>query len=86
MNSSKTIDDFEFEDAVMTLPKNAIEVVYKVKVYEDGEIHELEGTYGVNDIREAFQLFNETVSGNYPKFVLSEKYLEKLKTENMYII
>ena len=77
-------DDIEFQDAVVSIPKNAIWVTLNIKTIENGEVKSIQGDFDPPAIREAFQKFDDTVSGEYPKYVITEegrKYVEQLMKE-----
>lgn len=73
-----TIDDIEFVDAVIDIPKNAVKITVTAEIYENGEMHIAEGYLGPADIRDAINLFQDTVDGDYPVYGLSEKAKEQL--------
>lgn len=78
------LEDIELQDAVVSIPKNAIKLVWVIETYEENGIEKVEATFGPVDIREAFQKFDDTVIGEYPKYVITEegrKYLEQLIKE-----
>ena len=73
-----TIDDIEFVDAVISIPENAVKLTIKAVTYEDGELHTVEGKYGPVEIRDAINLFQNTVDGDYPVYGLTDKAKEQL--------
>lgn len=73
MSNKFNLDDIKFVDAVIPIPESTVSIEMEVKVYEDGEIHELKASYNLADIREAIDLFEKTWQGEYPKFVLTER-------------
>ena len=68
-----SIEDIEFEDAVIPIPKNAVSIKLEVKTYEDGEIHTVCADLEMSDIREMFRTFEETVAGDYPLYTATEQ-------------
>ena len=68
-----SIDDIEFVDAVFSIPKNAVRVEFSIETYEQGEMHTVKGVFDPADIRDAINLFDEIVAGEYPKYVATEK-------------
>lgn len=76
-----TIDDVEFDDAVFGIPKNTVSLVMNVKIFQDGEIQELKAEYNIEEIRDAFNLFEKTVDGEYPLYKLNEDFVEKILNE-----
>lgn len=74
------IDDIDFVDAVFAIPENAVEVLIKVKSYESGKLIGSEVTYNLKEIKKAVDLFQQTIEGEYPKYVITEegkKWLEE---------
>lgn len=78
------VDDMDFVDAVFGIPENAVEVVLNVKSYENGELVKTVGTYDFKAVREAINLFEQTVEGEYPLYVTTEagKALLEEKLDN----
>lgn len=79
-----SIEDIEFQDAVFAIPKNAVKLVWWIETYEENGIEKVGATFGPVDIREAFKTFEDTIAGEYPRFVLTEegrKYAEQLMKE-----
>lgn len=73
------LDDIEFQDAVFSIPKNAVKLVWVIETYEEDGIEKVEAAFGPVDIREAFKTFEDTIAGEYPVFTLTEegkKYVE----------
>ena len=68
-----TIDEMEFVDAVISIPKNAISITLDVKTYENGVIQNVGAEFDASDIREMINLFEKTEVGEYPKYVFTEK-------------
>ena len=75
--------DMEFVDAVFSIPKNAVKITIDVQTYEDGVLQNVCGEFLPADIREAVNLFEATVAGDYPKYVLTDegrRLIGELKT------
>ena len=68
------IEDIEFEDAILSIPKNSVEIEFKAKIFENGEIHTLSGIYDLENIQEAKRLFDKCCEGEYPIYVTSENF------------
>lgn len=79
-----TIDDIEFVDAIISIPKNAVKLTIEAMTYEDGELHTVEGKYGPKGIRCAIDLFQDTIDGDYPLYCLTEKAKEQLAWMDKY--
>lgn len=75
------IEDVKFGDAVFQIPTNTVSITMNVKIFQDGEIHELEAEYNTEDIRAAFALFEKTEAGDYPLYKLSDDFLKKMIKE-----
>ena len=74
-----TLDDIEFQDAVIAIPANTIYIKHEVRTCENGEVVTLKATYSPKDIREMFDLFEKTAEGDYPKYQLTEKGRRELE-------
>ena len=68
-----TIDDIEFEDAVIQIPKNSVRIRVEVETYEKEGSCVVTGTLLPPDIREAFQTFKDTCNGDYPEYTLTDE-------------
>lgn len=78
------VEDLKFDDAVIQIPRNAVKISMDVEVYENGEIGKLHADFDMEAIRDAFKTFEETVSGDYPLFCLTDEgreYAERLMQE-----
>ena len=83
---SKPIDPSKiaYNDAVFQIPQNAVKITIEADIYEGGEISTVKAEYNMEDIREAFHLFEKTMDGEYPMYELTDKgkeYLERLLRE-----
>lgn len=79
-----TIEDIEFEDAVIRIPKNAVKVTVEIETYETEGVQTVRAQFLPSDIAAMFDLFEQTVNGDYPRYVLTEegqRYLDQLKGE-----
>ena len=72
-------EDMNFVDAVIGIPENSVAITVKVTVFENGKLQELEIEYDAEEIREAINLFDETIAGNYPRYELTEKGREMIR-------
>lgn len=63
----------KYDDAVIELPRNAVKVSIEADVYENGEIGTVRAEFNMDDIREAFRRFEETVEGDYPLYTITEE-------------
>lgn len=72
------IDNIKMEDAVISLPANAIQVTFDADMCEGGKIIKVKGKYDLEAIRKAFELFEDTVAGEYPVYDLTDKGRELL--------
>ena len=72
------------KDIIMSIPTNTIEMMIKLKMYEDGELVDAKQIFDLNDIRYAEDLFEQCCDGEYPTYTLTEKgreYVERLHNE-----
>lgn len=84
MENNKNIDEIEFVDAVLSIPKNAVEIHMDVKVYEDGKLQQLGADFDMQDIRDSIDRFEKTIDGEYSTYRITEdgmKWLEEHKNE-----
>ena len=65
--------DGEYKDIIIPIPTNTIEMMVKLKMYENGEIVDAEQVFDLNDIRYAEDLFEQCCDGEYPTYTLTEK-------------
>lgn len=73
-----------YSDAVFQIPQSAVKITIEADIYESGEISRVRAEYNMEDIREAFHLFDETIDGEYPRYELTDKgkeWLERLLRE-----
>ena len=79
------IDNIEFVDAVFPIPKNCVHIMLEAETFEDGKAHTVKAEFSPSDVRDAINLFEATVEGDYPKYVITEKgkeWLEQMKAQN----
>ena len=73
--------DGGYEDIILSIPTNTVEMTVKLKLYEKGGVFNVEQTFDLEDIRYAENLFEQCCNGEYPMYTLTEKgkeYLEGL--------
>ena len=76
--------DGECKDIIIPIPTNTVEMMVKLKVYENGGAFEVEQTFDLEDIKYAQNLFEQCCDGEYPVYTLTEKgrkYFEGLCNE-----
>ena len=66
-------DTCEWEDLVITVPKDAISMTICTTHYVDGEILRSQGEYKVSDIQIMRDTLNAYIEGKLPKYVITEK-------------
>lgn len=80
------INDVEYIDVVVSIPANAVKMEILVDFYENGEINQACGEYDFDDIRECEEILEKYISGDLPKYVITEKghdYLKYLEENNL---
>ena len=80
----KDINDIQFEDIVITIPKNTIAMTIGVDVYEDGDIQKFCSEYNLSEINECRDVLEKYIEGELPKYKITEKglaYLEELEKQ-----
>ena len=65
-------DNMKFVDTVISIPKNTVSITLQAKVYENGELKDIIAEFDLEDIREMIDLFEQTIAGTYPKYVLTD--------------
>ena len=74
--------DGKFEDIIIGIPLNAVELNIEVTIYKNGKLEKVHGKYNLNDIEEAKKRFEDCCYGEYPTYVITDKgkaWLEELK-------
>ena len=74
--------DGNFEDIIISIPSNTVEMRTEVIIYEDGELREASCQYNLEDIKDAQNTFEMCCNGEYPTYELTElgkRYLEDLE-------
>ena len=62
-----------YEDIILSIPTNTVEMTVKLKLYEKGGVFNVEQTFDLEDIRYAENLFEQCCNGEYPMYTLTEK-------------
>ena len=70
--------DGEYKDIIVSIPTNTIEMMVKLKVYDNGEMFDAEQTFDLEDIKYLENLFEQCCNGEYPQYTLTEKGREYL--------
>lgn len=78
--SDKTVDDYQFEDIIIPIPKNTVQLVITTTVYENDEISKLKGTYDISDIIQCKKTFEDCLNGEYPTYRITEMGKEFLRS------
>ena len=65
--------DGEYEDIILSIPTDTVEMTVKLKVYEKGGVFNVEQTFDLEDIKYAEHLFEQCCNGEYPVYTLTEK-------------
>lgn len=74
--------DGNFEDIIISIPSNTIEMKTEVVIYEDGELHKASCEYNLSDIKDAQNTFEMCCNGEYPTYTLTElgeRYVKDLE-------
>ena len=66
------IENIQFEDAVIQIPRNTVSLKIEAETYENGEIVKLSANLDFQEVRDALDTFQQTMSGDYPTFRLTE--------------
>ena len=65
--------DGGYEDIILSIPTNTVEMTVKLRVYEKGRVFDAEQTFALEDIKYAKHLFEQCCNGEYPVYTLTEK-------------
>lgn len=65
--------DGKCKDIIIPIPTNTVEMMVKLKVYENGGVFEVEQTFDLEDIKYAQNLFEQCCDGEYPVYTLTAK-------------
>ena len=71
--------DGGYEDIILSIPTNTVEMTVKLKLYEKGGVFNVEQTFDLEDIKYAENLFEQCCNGEYPVYTLTEKARNILK-------
>lgn len=80
------MNDVKYIDVVVSIPANAVKMEILVDFYANGEINKCSGEYDFNDIRECEETLEKYISGELPKYVITEEgrnYLKYLEENNL---
>lgn len=67
------------KDIVLSIPVNTIEMKVCLTMYDNGEIVKAEQVLDMESIKECEQLFEDTISGEYPVYTFTEKGLKEFE-------
>ena len=65
--------DGGYEDIILSIPTNTVEMTVKLKVYKNGKMFDAEQTFDLEGIKYAENLFEQCCDGEYPVYTLTEK-------------
>ena len=74
----KDENNIEYEDIVVTIPKNTVHMTIQVSIFDDSEISQYIGEYNVGEINECRNTLEKYISGELPRYIITEKGLEYL--------
>ena len=67
------------KDIVLSIPVNTVEMKVCLTMYNNNKLVKAEQVLDMKSIKECEQLFEDTISGEYPTYTLTEKGLEELE-------
>ena len=74
----KDENNIEYEDIVVTIPKNTVHMTIQVSIFDDSEISQYIGEYNVGEINKCRNTLEKYISGELPRYMITEKGLEHL--------
>lgn len=66
------------KDIVLNIPKNTVEIKIELTTFENGEAHHYSRTMDIEAIHEAEDIFEDTIRGDYPMWVISDEERARL--------
>ena len=66
------------KDIVLNIPKNTVEIKIELTTFENGESHKYSRTMDVETINNAEDIFEDTIRGDYPMYVITDEEYERL--------
>jgi hypothetical protein len=79
MTNDIDINNFEWQDIVITIPKNTVHIIADISVFDNGKIVKCQGEYNVNDINDCKNTLEKYIDGDLPLYVLTDKEKELLE-------
>ena len=73
IRAERFFDTCEWEDLVITVPKDAIGITIRTTHYVDGEIIKSQGEYKLSDIQAMRDTLDAYIEGELPKYIITEK-------------
>jgi hypothetical protein len=74
----KDENNIEWEDIVVTIPKNTVYMTVQAGIFDNSEISQYVGEYNVSEINECRNTLEKYIIGDLPKYVLTKKGREYL--------
>lgn len=71
------------KDIVLSIPKNTVEIKIELTTFENGELHHYSRIMDIEAINEAEDIFEDTIRGDYPYYVLNENDLGEMGEQRL---
>lgn len=79
MIDNTDINNIEWEDIVVTIPKNTVHMIIQTSVFDNDKIVKYQGDYNVDDINDCKNTLEKYINGDLPLYVITEKGREMLE-------
>ena len=67
------INNIEWEDIIVAIPKNTVHMIIQTSVFNNGKIVKYQGEYDVNDINNCKNTLEAYINDDLPLYVLTEE-------------
>lgn len=73
MTNNTNVNNIEWEDIVVTIPKNTVHMIIQTSVFNNRKIVKYQGEYDVNDINNCKNTLEAYINDDLPLYVPTEE-------------
>ena len=73
MTNNTDVNNIEWEDIVVAIPKNTVHMIIQTSVFNNRKIVKYQGEYDVNDINNCKNTLEAYINDNLPLYVPTEE-------------
>lgn len=73
MTNNTDVNNIEWEDIVVTIPKNTVHMIIQTSVFNNRKIVKYQGEYDVNDINNCKNTLEAYINDDLPLYVPTEE-------------